>query len=169
MLFYVILLLSIFTKIILLLFFYLINLFFHENCFCFFMFWDVPGCSGMFRHVPGFIDAQSHISVHNVTRRLTNWAIWPRTSELTQVKSHISVHNVTRCLTSCTIWSDTSVLTQVKSHIGVHNERSRLTALVIWQGTSLLTLVNTQCNKAFNNSCYLTTHLRTHPGGWKPY
>ena len=32
--------------------FYLINFFFHENCFYFFMFRDVPECSGMF-HVPG--------------------------------------------------------------------------------------------------------------------
>ena len=31
--------------------------FFHENYFYFFMFRDVPECSGMF-HVPGFIDAQ---------------------------------------------------------------------------------------------------------------
>ena len=36
----------------LLLSFYLINFFFHENYFYFFMFRDVPGCSGMFRHVP---------------------------------------------------------------------------------------------------------------------
>ena len=42
-------LLFIFTKIIFLLF----NLiFFHENYFYFFMFRDVPGCSGMFRHIP---------------------------------------------------------------------------------------------------------------------
>ena len=61
MLFYVILLLLNFTKIILLLLSYLINYFFHENCFCFFMFRDVPACSGMFR-VPGFIDARH--SVH---------------------------------------------------------------------------------------------------------
>ena len=40
-----------FIKIIVLLFY-----FFHENYFYFFMFWDVPECSGMFR-VPGFIDA----------------------------------------------------------------------------------------------------------------
>ena len=26
--------------------------------FNFFMFRDVPGCSGMFRHVPGFIDGR---------------------------------------------------------------------------------------------------------------
>ena len=51
-LFYVILLLSIFTKTMLLLSFYLINVFFHENYFYFFMFRDVPGCSGMFRNVP---------------------------------------------------------------------------------------------------------------------
>ena len=40
----------------LLLSFYLINFFFHENYFYFIMFRDVPGCSGMFgmfRHVPG--------------------------------------------------------------------------------------------------------------------
>ena len=37
--------------------FYLINFFFHENYFYFFMFRDVPECSGMF-HVPGFIDAR---------------------------------------------------------------------------------------------------------------
>ena len=52
-------LLLIFTKIILF-------LIFHENCFYFFVFRDVPGCSGMFRNVPacsgmfrvpGFIDA----------------------------------------------------------------------------------------------------------------
>ena len=30
--------------------------FLHENYFYFFMFWDFPGCSGMFR-VPGFICA----------------------------------------------------------------------------------------------------------------
>ena len=52
-----------FTKIISLLLFYLIN-FFHENYFCFFMFRDVPACSGIFRNVPkcmfrvrGFSDA----------------------------------------------------------------------------------------------------------------
>ena len=32
-------------------------IYFHENYFYFFMFRDVPKCSGMF-HVPGFIDAQ---------------------------------------------------------------------------------------------------------------
>jgi len=36
----------------LLLSFYLIKFFFHENYFYFFMFRDVPGCSGMFRDVP---------------------------------------------------------------------------------------------------------------------
>ena len=36
----------------LLLSFYLINFFFHENYFYFFMFRDVPGCSGVFRNVP---------------------------------------------------------------------------------------------------------------------
>ena len=51
-LFYFILLLLIFTKTILLLSFYLINIFFHENYFNFFMFRDVPACSGMFRNVP---------------------------------------------------------------------------------------------------------------------
>ena len=50
-LFYVILLLSIFTKTMLLLSFCLITFFFHENYFNFFMFWDVPACSGMFRNV----------------------------------------------------------------------------------------------------------------------
>ena len=35
----------------------LLYFFFHENYFYFFMFRDVPACSGMFR-VPGFIDAQ---------------------------------------------------------------------------------------------------------------
>ena len=51
-LFYVILFLLIFTKTMLLLSFYLINFFFHENYFSFFMFRDVPACSGMFRYVP---------------------------------------------------------------------------------------------------------------------
>ena len=37
----------------LLLSFYLIQFFFHEIYFYFFMFRDVPGCSGMFRDVPG--------------------------------------------------------------------------------------------------------------------
>ena len=53
-------LLLIFIKNILLLLLLLllfIYLFFHENCFYFFMFRDVPECSGMF-HVPGFIDAR---------------------------------------------------------------------------------------------------------------
>ena len=40
----------------LLLSFFSINIFFHENYFSFFMFRDVPECSGMF-HVPDFIDA----------------------------------------------------------------------------------------------------------------
>ena len=40
---------------LLLLFYYIFN--FHENYFYFFMFRDVPECSGMFR-VPGFIDGQ---------------------------------------------------------------------------------------------------------------
>ena len=44
-------LLLIFTKIILLLLFIFIY-FFHENDFYFFMFRDVPACSGMFQHVP---------------------------------------------------------------------------------------------------------------------
>ena len=48
-------LLLIFIKIILLLI-----LFFHENYFDFFMFRDVPACSGMF-HVPGFINAPAYI------------------------------------------------------------------------------------------------------------
>ena len=56
LLFYVILLLLIFAKIILLLSFYLIDYFFKKNYLYFFMFRDVPACSGMFR-VPGFIDA----------------------------------------------------------------------------------------------------------------
>ena len=30
----------------------LLYIFCHENCFYFFMFRDVPGCSGMSRHVP---------------------------------------------------------------------------------------------------------------------
>ena len=42
--------LLIFTKISLLLLFYYI--FFHKNYFYFCIFRDVPGCSGMFRHVP---------------------------------------------------------------------------------------------------------------------
>ena len=46
--FFFLTLLLIFTKIII----FLINFFFHENCLYFFMFRDVPGCSGMFRHVP---------------------------------------------------------------------------------------------------------------------
>ena len=37
---------------------YIIIIFFNENYFYFFIFRDVPGCSRMFRHVPGFIDAQ---------------------------------------------------------------------------------------------------------------
>ena len=58
LLFYVILLLIIFTKTMLLLSFYLINffswkllLFFHVPG-CSGMFRNVPGCSGMFRHLP---------------------------------------------------------------------------------------------------------------------
>ena len=49
LLFYVILLLLIFAKIILLLSFYLIDYFFKKNYFIFF---HVPACPGMFRHVP---------------------------------------------------------------------------------------------------------------------
>ena len=50
-------LLLIFTKIILLYYYYYYYyyyfiIFFHENYFYFFMFGDVPGFSGMFRHVP---------------------------------------------------------------------------------------------------------------------
>ena len=41
-----------FTKTVLLLSFYLINCFFQENYFYFFMFRHVPECSGMFRNVP---------------------------------------------------------------------------------------------------------------------
>ena len=44
----------------LLLSFYLINFFFHENYFYFFMFRDVPACSRMF-HVPDFIDALKRV------------------------------------------------------------------------------------------------------------
>ena len=55
-LFHVFLLFLIFTKTMLLLSFFSINIFFHENYFSFFMFRDVPECSGMF-HVPDFIDA----------------------------------------------------------------------------------------------------------------
>ena len=46
------------------------------------MFRNVPTCSGMFR-VPGFIDAQSHISVHNVTRRL---------NQLGHLATHLGTH-----------------------------------------------------------------------------
>ena len=55
-------LLLIFIKIILLLLFYLF-IYFHDNYFYFFMFGDVPECSGMF-HVPGFIDAQCPLRLH---------------------------------------------------------------------------------------------------------
>ena len=78
LLFFVILLLLIFTKTMLLFSFYLINFFFHENYFYFFMFRDVPGCSGMFRNVPecsmfrvlstpaekGLTDALKWLSLH---------------------------------------------------------------------------------------------------------
>ena len=37
-------------------------IFFHENYLYFFMFRDVPACSGMF-HVPGFIDALSLVII----------------------------------------------------------------------------------------------------------
>ena len=45
-----------FCKNYFIIFILLLLFFFHENCFDFFMFRNVPGCSGMF-HVPCFIDA----------------------------------------------------------------------------------------------------------------
>ena len=52
--------LFIFTKIILLLLFYFIYLFFRESYF-------IISCSGMNRDVPGFIDAQKIGTVENVS------------------------------------------------------------------------------------------------------
>ena len=39
--------------------YFIISIFIRENYFYFFMFRDVPACSGMF-HVPGFIDAHNY-------------------------------------------------------------------------------------------------------------
>ena len=53
-----ILLFLMYTKnILILLLFYLFQLFFHKNYFNFFMLWDVPECFVMFR-VPRFIDGR---------------------------------------------------------------------------------------------------------------
>ena len=63
----------------------LILLFFHKNYFSFFMFRNVPACSGMFR-VPGFIDAhqiQGNWGDRNfVTESRVNWRL------ITHTKMH---------------------------------------------------------------------------------
>ena len=46
--------------------YFIFNFFFHENYFYFFMFRDVPACSGMFR-VPGFIDALLDVALFRIS------------------------------------------------------------------------------------------------------
>ena len=142
MLFYVILLLSIFTKILLLLFFYLINLFFTKIVFvfsCSEMFRDVPECSGMFRN--GFYRRRKPYQCTQCNKAF---------NQLGHLTTHLGTHTGEKPYQCAQCNKVLNKLHYLIRHLRTHTGEKPYRC--------------TQWKKAFNSSSDLTRHLLTHTG-----